>query len=87
MEIAVLLDGITIGDGAIVGIGSIVTKDIAPYSIVAGVPAKEIGKRFDQEKVDFLLSYEWWKKDEDWIRENSSLFRSVGDFVTNLSLK
>ena len=80
-----ILDGITIGDGAVVGLGSIVTKDVAPYSIVVGSPAREIGKRFDEKTVDFLLDYKWWNKDEAWLRENSSLFHSVGDFVAQLS--
>tara|TARA_Y100001934_G_C12315859_1_gene757433 strand:- start:662 stop:1360 length:699 start_codon:yes stop_codon:yes gene_type:complete len=82
-----ILDGITIGDGAIVGLGSIVTKDVAPFSIVAGSPAKEIGKRFDEKTVDCLRGYKWWNKDEAWLRENAALFRSVDEFVENLGLE
>jgi acetyltransferase-like isoleucine patch superfamily enzyme len=82
-----ILDGVTIGDGAIVGLGSIVTKDVAPYSIVAGSPAKEIGKRFDEKTVAFLLGYKWWNKDEAWLRENATLFHSVDEFVEKLALK
>ena len=56
----VILDGISIGDGAIVGANSIVTKDIEPYSIVGGVPAKEIKKRFSDEIINKLNLLQWW---------------------------
>ena len=59
---AVILSGVTIGDGAVIGARAVVTKDVAPYSIVGGVPAKEIRKRFDPETVDALLLLRWW----DW---------------------
>ena len=59
---AVILSGVTIGDGAVIGTRAVVTKDVAPYSIVGGVPAKEIRKRFDPETVDALLLLRWW----DW---------------------
>lgn len=53
----------TIGNGAIVGAGSIVTKDIPPYAIVAGNPAKIIKYRFDEEKIKHLESIKWWEMD------------------------
>lgn len=52
--------GITIGDGAIIAAGSIVTKDVAPYSIVGGVPAKLIKYRFDQKAIESLMAIKWW---------------------------
>ena len=52
---ATIMQGITIGDGAIIGTNSLITKDVEPYTIVGGNPAKEIRKRFDPEKIDFLL--------------------------------
>lgn len=55
-----ILDGVTIGDGAIIGANSVVTKDIAPFSIVGGVPAKEIKKRFDPEIIEKLIELKWW---------------------------
>ena len=59
---AVILSGVTIGDGAIIGARSVVTKDVPPYTIVGGVPAKTIRRRFDQETIDALLELRWW----DW---------------------
>lgn len=55
-----VLPGVKIGDGAIVGARSVVTKDIPPYAIVAGSPAKIIRYRFDEETVKFLLELQWW---------------------------
>lgn len=57
---ALILSGTTIGDGSIIAAGSIVTKNVAPYSIVAGNPAKEIKKRFDEQTINKLLKIEWW---------------------------
>lgn len=59
---AVIMSGVHIGDGAIIGTRAVVTKDVPPYSIVGGVPAREIRKRFNMETVEQLLSLKWW----DW---------------------
>tara|TARA_Y100000588_G_C14249660_1_gene922947 strand:+ start:798 stop:1418 length:621 start_codon:yes stop_codon:yes gene_type:complete len=59
---ATIMPGVTIGDGAIIGTKAVVTKDVAPYEIVGGNPAKVIRKRFDDETIDFLLKLKWW----DW---------------------
>lgn len=66
--------GITIGDGAVIATGAVVTSDVAPYSIVGGVPARLIRKRFTDQQVDMLLSFRWWEKDEEYIRSIASLF-------------
>lgn len=71
---AIILDNITIGDGAIIAAGSVVTKNVEPYSIVGGVPARIIKYRFDSKIVDFLLRFQWWNKSADWIRKNCHLF-------------
>ena len=63
---AVILSGVTIGDGAIIGARAVVTKDVAPYSIAGGVPAKEIRKRYDPQTIDRLIQLKWW----DWPEEN-----------------
>ncbi|MCL2371631.1 CatB-related O-acetyltransferase, partial [Candidatus Saccharibacteria bacterium] len=56
----VVLGGVNIGNGAIVGANAVVTKDVAPYTLVAGVPAKEIKKRFSDDTIAFLEDLKWW---------------------------
>ena len=58
-------DGVTIGDGAVIGTGAIVTKNVAPYSVVAGVPAREIRKRFSDDIIEQLLELRWWEYGPD----------------------
>lgn len=65
-----IMQGITIGHGAIIGTNALVTKDIEPYTIVGGNPAKPIRKRFAQDKINFLLSLAWWDWPVDKITEN-----------------
>jgi virginiamycin A acetyltransferase len=62
------MPGVKIGDGAIIAANSLVTKDVDPYSIVGGNPAKEIRKRFSEEKIKSLLDLKWW----DWPQEKIS---------------
>lgn len=72
-----ILNGVHIGDGAIIATGAIVTKDVEPYSIVGGVPAKKIGQRFNDEEISFLLENKWWEKEFDWIRKNAFSFTDL----------
>ena len=73
--------GVTIGDGAIIGMGSVVTKDVEPYSIVAGNPARMLRKRFDDETIQSLLELKWWEKDDKWFVENANKFNNVNALV------
>ena len=76
-----IFSGVTIGDGAIVGAGAIVTKSIEPYSIVGGIPAKLIRKRFDDDTITFLCGFKWWDQCEDWIQKHAVEFRDIDMFV------
>ena len=73
---AVILAGVTIGDGAVIGARAVVTKDIPPYTIVGGVPAKPIRKRFPQETIDHLLKIKWWNWPEERIRQHITEIQS-----------
>lgn len=73
----VLLSGVTIHNGAVIGAGSVVTKDAEPYGIYAGNPAKKIGSRFSESEISKLLELEWWNKDEKWITENGYKFQDI----------
>ena len=72
-----ILQGVTVGDGAIIAAGAVVTKDVEPYSIVGGVPAKTIRMRFEQEEIFFLESFRWWEKDMGWLKEHAGDFADI----------
>lgn len=74
-------EGVTIGDGAIIGAKSLVTRDIPPYAIAIGTPAKVIKYRFTPEQIKKLLNLKWWDKDIQWIKENASAFTDIDTFI------
>lgn len=73
--------GIRISDGAIIGMGSIVTHDVGPYEIWAGNPARIIRKRFDDETIDQLLSIQWWNWNDEILKKRSVSFADASTFV------
>lgn len=83
---AMIMSGVTIGDGAAIGARAVVTQDVEPYSIVGGNPARLIRKRFDDETIRALLEISWWDWPLDRIRDNLKILMSdnVSGIITNL---
>lgn len=75
---AIVLSGVQVGDGAVIGAGAVVSKNVPPYSIVVGNPAIIVGYRFNQEIIDKLLVISWWNWDED------KVMSSVNDFYLDV---
>lgn len=72
---AIVINGIKVGDGAIIGAGAVVTKDIPPYCVVAGIPAKVIRKRFDDQTIERLLKIKWWNWPKEILSANEQILR------------
>lgn len=76
-----IMSGVSIGDGAIVAAGALITKDVLPYSIVGGIPAKVIKKRFDNDTIEKLLELAWWNWDEGKIKSCAEDFEDIATFI------
>lgn len=79
--------GVTIGDGAVIGMGSVVTKDVPPYAIVAGNPAHIIRYRFAQDIIDGLLSTRWWDLDDEELLCYGELFDKPEALIKELEAR
>ncbi len=79
-ENVTIIGGAKIGDGAIIGSNAVVTKDIEPYSINVGIPARKIKYRFQDNEINYLEKIKWWDKPQKWIQENARLFRDIKVF-------
>ncbi len=79
----IVLDGVNIADGVIVAAGSVVTKDIPPYAIVGGAPAKIIKYRFKKNEIEKLLEMKWWDMDEEYLKNNFKQFHDIKKFLNN----
>ncbi len=73
--------GVDVGAGSIIGCGAVVVKDVPPYSIVAGNPARIVGHRFSSDKIDKLLELEWWTWPDSKIMENVDYFSDIDGFL------
>jgi acetyltransferase-like isoleucine patch superfamily enzyme len=80
-ESAIILDGVAVGTGAIIAAGSVVTKDVAPYAIVGGIPAKLIKYRFSERIIAELLQSEWWNYPDRWFAANYKSMHDIADFL------
>ncbi len=76
-----IMEGVKIGDGAIIAAGALVTKDVEPYSIVGGVPAKVIKYRFEKEEIEKLLKLKWWDLKEEEIKKLAIKFNDIEEFL------
>lgn len=78
---ATLMPGVKIGNGAVIGTNSVVTKDVAPYSVVVGIPAKVINKRFKPEMIEKIEALKWWDWDYETLKTRLGDFRDMKTFV------
>lgn len=86
-ENAIIMDGITVGTGAIIAAASVVTKNVEPYSIVAGAPAKVINFRFKDHQISDLLDSKWWDLPNNWLKDNHKLMSNPEEFIKKIKLR
>jgi len=78
---AILLDGVSIADGAVIGAGAVVARNVPAYAVVSGVPAKLSRYRFESRQIEYLLNFKWWDRDQQWLQQNASSFTDIEKFV------
>lgn len=80
---SLLVGNVTVGDGCVIGAGSVIRGKIEPYSIMIGNPAQLVGKRFSDEQIEKLLEIQWWHWDDEKIKENVNLIYSenIDEFI------
>ena len=78
---AIIMSGITIGDGAVIAANAVVTKDVPPYTIVGGVPAKLLKKRFNEAIIKKIEKIHWWNWEASKIKKNILLFYDIEKFI------
>ncbi|OAZ03101.1 streptogramin A acetyltransferase [Flavobacterium succinicans] len=79
-EKVVIIDGVKIGNGAVIASGAIVVKDVEPYSVVGGVPARHLKYRFDPETIALFEKSEWWNYPDEWFEKNAEIMLDVDRF-------
>jgi acetyltransferase-like isoleucine patch superfamily enzyme len=83
---AIVLPGVRVSDGAIIAAGAVVTKNVGPYEIVAGVPAKVIRTRFTESEITWLLDVKWWNLPIEYLSRNANAFKNIETLRKILSL-
>jgi virginiamycin A acetyltransferase len=84
-----IMPGVHVGDGAIIASGAMVTKDVEPYSVVGGNPAKEIRKRFTNQQIETLIEIQWWNWDIEKLNTNLNILtgNDIDRLITNKQIK